>query len=787
MNTPASRLSACSVSFAAATTEQSTASNPPPPRPHGENKIPSAPHRGDPIAGPSSLSTDPYAARHVDDAIRRRAVNSPPKSPLRRPRHPPLPAASTPISQRLVFPPDRSNDASHGGLSDGGHIHIDGEAGSPVPPAISASDDLPAIRAVHAPIDTTDDPEDNLGPYHHPDYEDIPPHERALIEQCCRDDFGVASVREFQLQAIYAGAFYADSFLSINAKTGYGKSLIPLAIASMRRGISIVMMPLLGLGTDQVAKAIHVDINIEAWHIDEFRGPDGRALRRRLFAYTADQRDNLSIILYMSPQLLLPGSDWMPTLQHLAKHDYISQICVDEAHMVSLHGHGFRPEFRHAITSLKDLHAAQKVAFPRIVMSATYRGKDQQMVEDLFGAKPDFCIWTDMCRRRIYIDIVSSGTPTRTCTTCIKLDLQDNPSQKIIWYTNSKMKAEESLVPASENVLDTLGLDSEAMACTGGAGLPEKAFMLATFRGDDHLFTQPQRQELADMTMDEDECQPVNTSVLAATAAAQCGISSDKCHRCYRIGTPSNLYDLVQEMGRTDCDRSLPPGHNRFEMHVSWPNVVHLYVRIMKHKAGLERDNQMLRFHELMKLCFTPDECFHVALENYFEHPDYSGKRPACKLYCSFCSSDHNEFAGTFRKAELISILSTECFKGQPPSADHFVKIIKGFKDTIYEPNEVPRGVVGPIHGLCLQLLANGIIDLDINESGKAHVGKETLSSAHIVLKAGTVKKDGLPRILAYLDDDSWKGCRFIERALPPKVKKKQKVRILHYSFYSNS
>ena len=92
------------------------------------------------------------------------------------------------------------------------------------------------------------------------------------------------------------------------------------------------------------------------------------------------------------------------------------------------------------------------------------------------------------------------------------------------------MKAEESLVPASENVLDTLGLDSEAMACTGGAGLPEKAFMLATFRGDEHLFICPHREELADPAMDEDECQPINTLVLAATAAAQCGISSDKCH-----------------------------------------------------------------------------------------------------------------------------------------------------------------------------------------------------------------------------------------------------------------
>ena len=191
--------------------------------------------------------------------------------------------------------------------------------------------------------------------------------------------------------------------------------------------------------------------------------------------------------------------------------------------MASLHGSGFRPEFKQAITSLKHLYSLLEKKCPRLVMSATYREADQRLVENLFGAVPDFRIWTDMCRRRIYIDIVSSGTPTRTCTTCIKLDLSSNPTQKIIWYTNSKTKAEESLVPAAENVLDILGLDGEAMACTGGAGLPEKAFIMATFRGDEDL--------LADLTMDEEMCEPVNTSILAATAAAtQCGISSDKCH-----------------------------------------------------------------------------------------------------------------------------------------------------------------------------------------------------------------------------------------------------------------
>ncbi len=74
-----------------------------------------------------------------------------------------------------------------------------------------------------------------MGKYYHPDYEDIPPHQRSAIEQCCRDDFGISSVREFQLQAIYAGAFYDDSFLSINVKTRYGKLLIALVIASMQR------------------------------------------------------------------------------------------------------------------------------------------------------------------------------------------------------------------------------------------------------------------------------------------------------------------------------------------------------------------------------------------------------------------------------------------------------------------------------------------------------------------------------------------------------------------------
>ena len=130
MNTPASRRSAGSVSFASAPAEQSAVSSATLPPSPSENNTPAAPHRGDRIAGPSILSTDPYAARHIEDALCRRAVNSPPLSPLHRPLRPPSLSASTPTAQRLHFPPDRAAAPSLGDddeLSDDGLVHIDSE------------------------------------------------------------------------------------------------------------------------------------------------------------------------------------------------------------------------------------------------------------------------------------------------------------------------------------------------------------------------------------------------------------------------------------------------------------------------------------------------------------------------------------------------------------------------------------------------------------------------------------------------------------------------------------
>ena len=99
---------------------------------------------------------------------------------------------------------------------------------------------------------------------------------------CCREDWGERFPREFKIQAIFRGVYYHDSFSVIATGMGYGKSLVAMAIITMRREVMIVEVPLLGLESDQVANTIHVDLNIEAWHVDEFCGKKGFELKQRL-------------------------------------------------------------------------------------------------------------------------------------------------------------------------------------------------------------------------------------------------------------------------------------------------------------------------------------------------------------------------------------------------------------------------------------------------------------------------------------------------------------------------
>ena len=54
------------------------------------------------------------------------------------------------------------------------------------------------------------------------------------------------------LEAVCHSAFGDGSYLHIICRTSDGKSIVPLTAGALRRGVIIVLVPLVGLGSDQV-------------------------------------------------------------------------------------------------------------------------------------------------------------------------------------------------------------------------------------------------------------------------------------------------------------------------------------------------------------------------------------------------------------------------------------------------------------------------------------------------------------------------------------------------------
>jgi hypothetical protein len=53
------------------------------------------------------------------------------------------------------------------------------------------------------------------------------------------------------------------------------------------------------------------------------------------------------------------------------------------------------------------------------------------------------------------------------------------------------------------------------------------------------------------------------------------------------------------------------------------------------------------------------------------------------------------------------------------------IKFINAKREYIFNKNDVPNRVMGPIHALCLQLVAKGIIDLGICQKKRTTLARK--------------------------------------------------------------
>jgi ATP-dependent DNA helicase RecQ len=163
--------------------------------------------------------------------------------------------------------------------------------------------------------------------------------------------FGFAEFRPGQreiLEAVFAG----DDVLAV-MPTGSGKSLCYQLPAVVRRGLTIVVSPLIALMRDQV-------------HQLQAHGIAG--LRRGRYR-----------LLYVAPERLL-----RPDMPALLRESGANVLAIDEAHCVSLWGHDFRPEYSDLAQAAQAIGDLQLIAVTATADAPTRA----DIVQKLFNAAP---------------------------------------------------------------------------------------------------------------------------------------------------------------------------------------------------------------------------------------------------------------------------------------------------------------------------------------------------------------------------------------------------------------
>ncbi|SNX29355.1 ATP-dependent DNA helicase RecQ [Polynucleobacter meluiroseus] len=175
------------------------------------------------------------------------------------------------------------------------------------------------------------------------------------IHQILHDVFGFDQFRGAQESIVKHVEAGGDALVLM--PTGAGKSLCYQIPSLVRRGVGVVVSPLIALMQDQVDALTQLGVKASFLN-SSLDAATAQKITSQLLAGELD-------LIYVAPERLMnPG--FLTILDRLNAGPGIALFAIDEAHCVSQWGHDFRPEYR----QLTVLHE-RFPQVPRIALTAT--------------------------------------------------------------------------------------------------------------------------------------------------------------------------------------------------------------------------------------------------------------------------------------------------------------------------------------------------------------------------------------------------------------------------------
>ena len=233
--------------------------------------------------------------------------------------------------------------------------------------------------------------------------------------------------------------------------TGGGKSLIFNVVATILKGVTICICPLLSLGANQTKKTLALvdtpsPAPVTAFHLDEMKLKSLHKLKRIL----RDERSNgTAVIIYTSPQALNDVKGNSIVIPFLIRGNLIRLVVLDEIHLVSSFGNTFRKEFG---TLPATLFSKLNINCPMLVLTATCTAAIRCDFESLMQLEINQWQWpspNEMMHRCVSINAQYTTKPFQHVMKTFKSMISNSDSEpdsmspsnlptKVIVYSNTR-------------------------------------------------------------------------------------------------------------------------------------------------------------------------------------------------------------------------------------------------------------------------------------------------------------------------------------------------------------
>lgn len=242
--------------------------------------------------------------------------------------------------------------------------------------------------------------------------------------------FGFSEFRGYQQEIIEHIIAGKDAMVLM--PTGGGKSLCYQIPALIRKGVGIVISPLIALMQDQVAALLQ--LGIKAAFLNSSLDS------QKIFQVEQDVLQGKIDLLYVAPERLL-----MPKFLELLSKIQIALFAIDEAHCVSIWGHDFRPEY----VKLSILHE-RFPAVPRIALTATADEPTRQEIQLQLGLKNAKKFMSSFDRPNIRYHIIQKQSAREQLIEFIQ---NKHPNDAGIVYCLSRQRVEDVAIFLNEKKL----------------------------------------------------------------------------------------------------------------------------------------------------------------------------------------------------------------------------------------------------------------------------------------------------------------------------------------------